>query len=165
MPTAEARNRRVCPSQRRGQALLKALLGVFTLLVPAAAQVAAPPASQATPSPLANPPQVQEGGPAHHWPGEGDPMVEKVRRHIIKRESGGNYQAVDCRHRWFGAYQFQKSSSDLAARRMERPELVGVTADQWSPADQDGAFYVVYNQGRGKRFWHVGRMHHKGRKK
>lgn len=91
------------------------------------------------------------------WPGQGDPVVERVRRCIIEREAGGDYTAVDPSHRWFGAYQFARKTSDTAARRIKRPDLVGITADRWPPEDQDAAFYVIYNRGRGKKHWEKGR--------
>jgi hypothetical protein len=84
--------------------------------------------------------------------------VERVRRCILAREGGGDYAAVDPRKRWFGGYQFQLRTSDAAARRMKRPDLVGVTANLWSEEDQDAAFYLIYNRGRGKKHWSGGRF-------
>ncbi len=95
--------------------------------------------------------------PARKWPGQGEPEVERVRRCIVQREAGGDYTAVDPSRRWFGAYQFARKTSDTAARRMKRTDLVGITADHWSPEDQDAAFYVIYNRGRGKKHWEKGR--------
>lgn len=91
------------------------------------------------------------------WPGQGNPDVERVRKCILQRESGGNYHAVDPKRRWFGAYQFEPPTSDAAAKRMKRPDLVGVTADLWKPADQDAAFYLIYDNGRGRAHWAGGR--------
>ena len=93
-----------------------------------------------------------------HWPGQGEPAVERVRRCILQREARGDYTAVDPKGRWFGGYQFMLAASNVAARRMGRPDLVGVTADQWPPEDQDAAFYLIYNRGRGKRAWRGGRF-------
>jgi len=87
------------------------------------------------------------------WPGQGDPEVERVRACIAAREGGGSYLSVDASHRWFGAYQFQLATSNEAARRMHRPELVGVPAHRWSPEDQDAAFYLIYDRGKGKGHW------------
>lgn len=95
--------------------------------------------------------------PSRQWPGQGDPEVERVRRCILQREAGGDYAAVDPSRRWYGAYQFARKTSDAAARRMKRPDLVGLTADRWPPEDQDAAFYVIYNRGRGKKHWEKGR--------
>jgi hypothetical protein len=92
-------------------------------------------------------------GPAQTWPGQGDPAVERARQCILDREGGSDYQAVDPSHRWFGAYQFHLRTSNFAARKMHRPDLVGVPANQWAPEDQDAAFYLVYDRGRGKRHW------------
>lgn len=119
------------------------------------------PQNQATPpSPKAAPRTLRKHTPKkalHRWPGQGHPDVERVRKCILRRESGGNYHAVDPKRRWFGAYQFEPPTSDTAARRMKRPDLVGLTADQWKPADQDAAFYVIYDQGRGRAHWAGGR--------
>ncbi len=108
--------------------------------------VAQPPAEPASPA-----------ASEKHWPGQGQPAVEKVRLCIMEREAGGDYRAVDPSHHWFGAYQFSRSASNKAARRMGRKDLIGVPANQWAPADQDAAFYVIYDLGRGKRAWRGGR--------
>lgn len=89
------------------------------------------------------------------WPGQGDPKVEKVRKCIRHRESRGNYKVVDKGHRWFGAYQFDPITSNTAAKMMKRPDLVGVFANKWTRKEQDAAFYLVYNRGKGKKhFYH-----------
>ena len=131
----------------RKQNLLKALLLFLAFHLPAPSQ--APPPAPALPqetledaSPLTGP-----------WPGQGDPRVERARRCILERESRGDYTATDRTRRWFGGYQFQLRVSNLAARRMKRPELIGLPASQWSPADQDAAFYLIYNRGRGRKHW------------
>jgi hypothetical protein len=127
------------------------LFAVWTLagcLALSAAQsaVVQPPAEPA--SPVAS---------EKRWPGQGHPSVEKVRKCIMQREAGGNYRAVDPSRHWFGAYQFSMSASNTAARRMGRKDLIGVPASKWAPADQDAAFYVIYDHGRGKRAWRGGR--------
>jgi hypothetical protein len=86
-------------------------------------------------------------------PGQGDPEVERFRKRIINRESGGNYRIADRKERWFGAYQFSLQTSNEAARRMRRLDLVGVPANRWADEDQDAAFYLIYNKGRGKQHW------------
>lgn len=91
------------------------------------------------------------------WPCQGDPHVEKIRKCLLKRESEGHYAVVDPSKRWFGGYQFAMVTSNTAARRMKRPDLVGVPANKWSPADQDAAFYVIYDCGRGRKHWAGGR--------
>ena len=96
--------------------------------------------------------------PARVWPGQGDPAVERARLCIIQREAGGDYSAVDPTGTWFGAYQLQLRTSAFAARRMHRPELARVPANRWSAADQDAAFYVVYDRGRGRHHWFGGRF-------
>lgn len=86
-------------------------------------------------------------------PGKGDAEVERFRQRIIKRESGGNYRIADHKQRWFGAYQFSLQTSNEAARRMRRPDLVGVPANRWADEEQDAAFYLIYNGGLGKKHW------------
>jgi len=79
-----------------------------------------------------------------------------VRRCVLKREAGGDYSAVDPSGTWFGGYQLQMHTSNVAALRMRRPDLVGVSADQWSRAEQDAAFYLIYNRGAGRKHWFGG---------
>ncbi len=79
--------------------------------------------------------------------------MERARRCILKREGGADYKAVDPSGRWFGAYQFRLATSNEAARRMKRVDLVGVPADRWKPSEQDAAFYVIYDRGRGRCHW------------
>lgn len=135
-------------------ALATALMGLWALAgrvqlpnagtVPAQIKASEVPA----PSPARPEPKV--------WPGQGEPAIEKARRRILAREAGGNYGAVNASHTCFGGYQFRLRTSDLAARRMQRPDLVGIPASQWSKEDQDAAFYVIYDRGRGKRNWSRG---------
>lgn len=106
----------------------------------------------------AQPAAARPAAPARRWPGQGDPAVEKARLCILQREAGGDYTAVDPRGRWFGAYQFRRSMANAAARRMRRPDLVGVAANRWRPEDQDAAFYVIYDRGRGRKAWAGGRF-------
>jgi hypothetical protein len=137
--------------------LLTAVPGLICGLTPGAQPPLNPP-------PAVPPVQPLDGSgqpPAKPWPGQGDPAVEKVRRRILAREAGGNYGAVDPKHRWFGAYQFHQSTSNAAARRMNRPDLLDVPADQWAPEDQDAAFYLIYDRGHGRSHWVVKHRHGK----
>ena len=160
--TAEARTPMAQPPVRKKKDLLLAVLGFLTLFPPAFAQNPQPAPAQTLPAaPLTT--AAEGAGPARPrprtgpWPGQGDPAVEKVRRCILARESGGDYSVADPTRRWFGGYQFQLRISDLAARRMRRPELIGLPASEWSPLDQDAAFYLIYDRGRGRRHWAGGR--------
>ena len=105
----------------------------------------------------ANAARKSKGGGSRKWPGQGDPHVERMRKCLLKRESEGKYGIVDPSKRWFGGYQFAMVTSNTAARRMKRPDLVDVPANKWSPADQDAAFYVIYDRGRGRKHWAGGR--------
>ena len=129
--------------------LLCLVFGLFAFLL--AVQAGPTQALPAQPRPAQ--PRRQRGGPARLWPGQGDPAVERARECLLDREGGRDYQAEDPSHQWFGAYQFQLRTSNFAARRMRRPDLLGVPASRWAPEDQDAAFYVVYDRGRGKQHW------------
>lgn len=90
-------------------------------------------------------------------PGRGSSATEAFRRCVVKRESEGRYNVVDPSGTWFGAYQFAMGTSNEAARRMGRRDLVGVPANQWSRGEQDAAFYVIYQGGAGRGHWAGGR--------
>jgi len=92
-----------------------------------------------------------------NWPGQGSSSTEAFRRCVVKRESEGHYNVVDPSGTWFGAYQFAMGTSNEAARRMGRRDLVGVPANQWSRSEQDAAFYVIYQGGAGRGHWAGGR--------
>ncbi len=92
-----------------------------------------------------------------NWPGQGSSSTEAFRRCVVKRESEGQYNVVDPSGTWFGAYQFAMGTSNEAARRMGRRDLVGVPANQWSRSEQDAAFYVIYQGGAGRGHWAGGR--------
>jgi hypothetical protein len=85
--------------------------------------------------------------------------VEKARRFILDREAGGDYTAEDSKHRWFGGYQFHLKTSNSAAERMDRPDLIDIPANQWTPDEQDAAFYLIYDRGRGRKHWFRHRPH------
>lgn len=99
------------------------------------------------------------------YPGMGDPEVESFRLRVVHRESKGNYQVADPKKRYFGAYQFHIKTSNLAARKMNRMDLVNIPANKWAPEDQDGAFYVIFDQGKGKGHWPFLRKKSKAKKK
>jgi len=101
---------------------------------------------------------VVKARPKKRWPGQGNPCVERVRKCIIQREARGSYRVADPTGRWFGAYQFQLETSNSAARRMKKYELVGVPANKWTKDDQDAAFYIIYNFGRGKKHWYCSKQ-------
>lgn len=83
----------------------------------------------------------------------GNPNWEATRLCIMRKESGGNYRAVSPNGLYHGAYQFSRPTSDATAKRMGRPDLVGIPASQWSPADQDAAFWTLWDNGRGRSHW------------
>lgn len=84
---------------------------------------------------------------------------EGVRKCIVKRESEGYYRVVNRSSGAAGAYQFMLGTSNAAARRMGRPDLVGRRANTWTRFEQDKAFWVMWNHGRGRGHWAGGRWH------
>ena len=82
-----------------------------------------------------------------------DRGYESTRQCIVNKESGGNYSVVSSNGMWHGAYQFTVETSTAAAQRMGRSDLVGVPASQWAPADQDAAFWTIWNHGAGRGNW------------
>lgn len=87
------------------------------------------------------------------------PEDEDVRQCIVKRESEGYYSVVDPTGTWFGAYQFARGTSDVAAQRMGRWDLVGVPANRWNRFEQDTAFWVMWDFGSGRQHWAGGRWY------
>lgn len=73
-------------------------------------------------------------------------------------ESNGNYGAVSSGGTYRGAYQFQQSTWDGAARSAERPDLVGSDPATVAPADQDAMAAHLYDGGNGASHW-GGRCH------
>jgi hypothetical protein len=82
-----------------------------------------------------------------------NPRWESVRKCIVQRESGGNYQAKNKWSTAAGAYQFLISTSNAVARMMGRGDLVGTSARYWSKYDQDRAFWTLFNHGKGRSHW------------
>jgi hypothetical protein len=64
-----------------------------------------------------------------------DPFLACTRAH--ESDSSGGYQAVSAGGTYRGAYQFDRSTWDSAARLANRPDLVGVDPAAAAPADQD----------------------------
>jgi hypothetical protein len=62
---------------------------------------------------------------------------------VKQRESGGNYGAYNPSGA-AGAYQMLLSTSNTVAVWMGRSDLVGMSANNWSPADQDAGALVLY---------------------
>jgi hypothetical protein len=64
-----------------------------------------------------------------------DPFLACTRAH--ESDSAGGYSAVSPDGTYRGAYQFDQSTWDSAARLAGRPDLIGVDPATASPADQD----------------------------
>ncbi len=78
---------------------------------------------------------------------------EGTRRCIVRRESGGNYRISSPGGRYRGAYQFNAGLARATAHKMGRKDLAGKPISSWSRFDQDKAFWVVWNHGRGAGHW------------
>ncbi len=78
---------------------------------------------------------------------------EGTRRCIVRRESGGNYRISSPGGRYRGAYQFNAGLARATALKMGRRDLARKPINTWSRFDQDKAFWVVWNHGRGAGHW------------
>lgn len=76
-----------------------------------------------------------------------------IPAHIVNCESGGSYTAENPTSTASGKYQLIQSTADGLARRMGRPDLVGVPASQWAPHLQDRAAALLWDGGRGASHW------------
>ena len=81
------------------------------------------------------------------------PRHERTRRCIVRKESGGNYRIQSSRGTYKGAYQFNSYLARHTALKMGRKDLARKPMNQWSRFDQDKAFWVVWNHGKGARNW------------
>jgi hypothetical protein len=86
-----------------------------------------------------------------------DPRSEATRKCIVQKESGGDYGIVSANGRYMGAYQFMQQTANTTAQRMGRPDLVGVPVNQWTRAEQDQAFWTLWNHGAGRSNWPTAR--------
>ena len=98
------------------------------------------------------------------------PKREKVRRCIVKRESGANYRAVSAGGRYRGAYPMSRRLAVGASWMMQREVRKGLGAEaekivialrkkptqQWNRYWQDRAFWTIWRHGKGKSHWRGG---------
>jgi len=102
---------------------------------PAPAPVAAPAPAPA-PAPVAAP--APSGGPANAF-----------LACVVRRESRGDYRAVNPSSGAGGAYQFLQTTWNNTVRNAGRGDLAGIHPSNASPADQDAMALHLYNwQGR-----------------
>jgi len=80
------------------------------------------------------------------------PNVAAILACIRQRESHGDYTTVSASGSYRGAYQFNQSAWDAAARHAGRLDLVGQLANLVSPADQDAVALALY-QWQGTAPW------------
>lgn len=88
--------------------------------------------------------QGTQGTSPHH----DDPFLTCVR----KRESGGNYAAVNSAGPYLGAYQFLQATWNVSASHAGLNSLVGVPANTATPYDQDEVAWALY-QWQGAKPW------------
>ena len=81
------------------------------------------------------------------------PKWELVRRCIVKRESEGQYNVVSHISSSAGAYQFIRFWKPILAKKLGKPHLAYVPINHWSRVDQDHAFWIVWNNGKGRSNW------------
>ena len=114
----------------------------------AAAAAAKPPTKPAAPAPAAPAPTTGTNNDSL-----ADTGTDATRLCIMRKESGGNYSIVSKNGTYHGAYQFSRATGDATAKRMGRPDLVGTPVSQWTPAEQDQAFWTLWNHGAGRGNW------------
>lgn len=79
-----------------------------------------------------------------------DPFLACTRAH--ESDSSGGYGAISPGGTYRGAYQFDRSTWDSAARMSNRPDLVGVDPAAAAPGDQDLLALNLYHS-RGTQPW------------
>ena len=82
---------------------------------------------------------------------------EATRKCIVRKESGGNYRIQSRSGTYKGAYQFNSALARSTARKMGRSDLARKPMNQWSRFDQDKAFWLVWNHGKGRGHWPTAR--------
>lgn len=85
------------------------------------------------------------------------PRHERTRKCIVRKESGGNYRIASRTGKYRGAYQFNANLARHTARKMGRSDLARKPFNRWSRFEQDKAFWVVWNHGRGRGHWPTAR--------
>ena len=85
------------------------------------------------------------------------PRHERTRKCIVRKESGGNYRIASRTGKYRGAYQFNANLARHTAKKMGRPDLARKPINRWSRFEQDKAFWVVWNKGRGRGHWPTAR--------
>lgn len=73
--------------------------------------------------------------------------------YVLNRESHGTPTAENSRSTAAGLWQMLIGTSNNVARAMGRPDLVGVPASHWSPADQTAGAAVLWANGDGCSNW------------
>ncbi len=114
---------------------------------PAAAPPTTRPPTSGPPSVPTTPPPGYVPTPGTH-PAHGEAFLVCTRR----RESSGNYGAINPAGPYLGAYQFLQSTWNITAAHAGRPGLVGVPPHTASPYDQDDLAWALY-QWQGSRPW------------
>ena len=118
-------------------------------------EAARQPTANAAPAPR---PTVDSGiAPSTYTGPMYNAAYEGTRTCIVRKESGGNYGIVSSNGAYHGAYQFSRSTADAVAARMGRGDLVGTPASRWSRAEQDMAFWTLWNNGAGRANWPTAR--------
>lgn len=98
------------------------------------------------------PPPVQTPHIVLSAPGEPRPTAPYADAAECTRAHEGWYTA-NTGNGYYGAYQFLLSTWNNTVRAMGREDLVGVLPSDAAPADQDAAFWFLWNGGAGASHW------------
>ena len=93
----------------------------------------------------------------------------KVRLHVVRKETGGNYESVSAGGLYRGAYQMSKALAIGAAWMMldevrkdfgadaasTVEQLRSTPVQQWNRYWQDRAFWTIWRNGAGSDHWRV----------
>ena len=115
---------------------------LFVAQLTAVPEPAPAPVPEAPPAPPAEP--APPPAPAVEYHSDAGGALACIRAR--ESDSAGGYQAVSPGGTYHGAYQFLQSTWDSTARAAGRYDLVGVPAEQASPADQDALASFLYAQ-------------------
>jgi hypothetical protein len=149
-----------------GTAAATATAGTLLLAAPATAAPTAAPAASSTSSATAVKAGERNTKVSRSLRGVRDSAYigryynrkyERTRKCIVRKESGGNYRIASRTGKYRGAYQFNAQLARHTAKRMGRSDLARKPMNRWSRFEQDKAFWLVWNHGRGRGHWPTAR--------
>jgi hypothetical protein len=75
----------------------------------------------------------------------GDPQLPPFLQCVLQAESGGDYQAVSPDGAYMGGFQFSQATWNGAAQLAGMPQLINVSPNEATPAQQDDLAIALYN--------------------